>query len=116
MEVINRNLRVIELNITVFLKWVIIALITGIVGGGVGSIFHLSVEFATRTRIENQWILYLLPFGGLIIVFLYNKGMKEDPGTNHVINSIRTDGKVPFLMSPLIFLGTVITHLFGGSA
>ena len=29
---------------------------------------------------------------------------------------IRTDGKVPFMMSPLIFIGTVITHLFGGSA
>ena len=116
MEEINRKLGVIQLNIIVFLKWTIIALITGIVGGGVGSIFHLSVEFATRTRIENPWILYLLPFGGLIIVFLYNKGMEEDPGTNLVINSIRTDGKVPFLMSPLIFIGTVITHLLGGSA
>ena len=116
MEDVKKRLRVIQLNIMVFFKWIIIAVIIGVVSGIVGSIFHLSVEFATRTRLENSWILYLLPFGGLVIVFLYKKGMNEDPGTNLVINSIRTDVKVPFLMSPLIFIGTVITHLLGGSA
>ncbi|MGN0143382.1 MAG: chloride channel protein [Clostridium sp.] len=116
MDEMKKNIRVIQLNIQAFIKWIIIALITGGVGGIVGSIFHLSVEFATNTRNQYPWILYLLPFGGLIIVFLYKKGMKEDPGTNLVINSIRTDGKVPFMMSPLIFIGTVITHLLGGSA
>ena len=116
MDEIKRRLRVIQLNILAFFKWIIIAGITGLIGGIVGSIFHLSVEFATETRLEYPWIIYLLPFGGLIIVFLYKKTMNEDPGTNLVINSIRTDGKVPFMMSPLIFIGTVITHLFGGSA
>lgn len=112
----NDRLRVIQLNIIAFFKWIIIAGITGFIGGVIGSIFHLSVEFATNTRNHYPGILYLLPFGGLIIVFLYKKGMNEDPGTNLVINSIRTDGKIPFLMAPLIFIGTVITHLFGGSA
>ena len=116
MDEIKRKLRVIQLNVVAFFKWIIIAAITGMVGGGIGSIFHLSVEFATNIRIQYPWIIYLLPFGGLIIVFLYKKAMNEDPGTNLVINSIRTDGKVPFLMSPLIFIGTVITHLLGGSA
>ena len=116
MEEAKRKLRVIQLNIVIFFKWILISSLTGTVGGIVGSIFHLSVEFANDTRIKYPWILYLLPFGGLIIVFLYKKAMNEDPGTNHVINSIRTDGRVPFLMSPLIFIGTVITHLLGGSA
>lgn len=116
LEEVKRKIRIVQLNLWVFFKWIIISIITGIVGGAVGSIFHLSVELATKTRIEHSWILYLLPFGGLLIVFMYKKGMKGDPGTNLVINSIRTDGKVPFLMAPLIFLGTVITHLFGGSA
>ena len=116
LEEVKRKIRIVQLNLWVFFKWIIISIITGVVGGAVGSIFHLSVELATKTRIEHSWILYLLPFGGLLIVFMYKKGMKGDPGTNLVINSIRTDGKVPFLMAPLIFLGTVITHLFGGSA
>ena len=92
MKEINRRLRVIQFNIATFFKWIIIAVMTGLVGGTVGSMFHLSVEFATKTRYEYPWILYLLPFGGLIIVFLYKEGMNEDPGTNLVINSIRTDG------------------------
>ncbi|MEW9936498.1 chloride channel protein [Clostridium butyricum] len=116
LEEVKRKIRIVQLNLWVFFKWIIISIIAGVVGGAVGSIFHLSVELATKTRIEHSWILYLLPFGGLLIVFMYKKGMKGDPGTNLVINSIRTDGKVPFLMAPLIFLGTVITHLFGGSA
>ena len=116
LEEVKRKIRIVQLNLWVFFKWIIISIITGVVGGAVGSIFHLSVELATKNRIEHSWILYLLPFGGLLIVFMYKKGMKGDPGTNLVINSIRTDGKVPFLMAPLIFLGTVITHLFGGSA
>lgn len=116
MEEIKKRLRIIQLNIRVFFKWIIISVIIGLISGVVGSIFHISVEFATRTRIENPWILYLLPFGGLMIVFLYKKGMSGDPGTNLVINSIRTDANVPFLMAPLIFIGTVITHLLGGSA
>ena len=116
LKEIERKIRIIKLNIIVFIRWIILSVITGVIGGTVGSIFHLSVEFATKTRLEHPWILYLLPFGGVLIVFTYKKVMKGDPGTNLVINSIRTDGKVPFLMSPLIFAGTVITHLFGGSA
>lgn len=116
MDEIKKNIRVIQLNVQAFFKWIIIALITGTVGGIIGSIFHLSVEFATNTRNQYPWILYFLPLGGLIIVFSYKKGMNEDPGTNLVINSVRTDGKVPFMMAPLIFVSTVITHLLGGSA
>ena len=55
---------------------------------------------------------------GLLIVFLYRAGgIKHDKGTNLVIGSIRNpEYNVPFRMAPLIFITTVITHLFGGSA
>ena len=54
----------------------------------------------------------------LLIVFLYRAGgIKHDKGTNLVIGSIRNpEYNVPFRMAPLIFITTVITHLFGGSA
>ena len=60
----------------------------------------------------------LLPAAGLLIVFLYRAGgIKHDKGTNLVIGSIRNpEYNVPFRMAPLIFITTVITHLFGGSA
>ena len=52
-----------------------------------------------------------------MIVWLYNKGgMQQDPGTDAVISSVNSDFQLPFKMAPLIFVSTVITHLFGGSA
>jgi len=98
-----------------FVKWIIIAIVTGLIGGVVGSAFHKSVDYVTSVRTANNWLVYLLPIGGVIIVFLYHV-TKRNEGTDRVIESVRTDKKVPILMAPLIFISTVITHLLGGSA
>lgn len=117
MKIVTEKVKSTKKYIITLLKWIIIAAITGLLGGLIGSIFHISVEYSTKLRIDNPWIIYMLPFGGLIIVCLYNKSkLGSNLGTNLVIDSVRTDGKVPFSMSPLIFISTVITHLFGGSA
>lgn len=99
------------------LKWLIISVVIGIVGGLVGTAFHVSVDLVTELREENGWLVYLLPFAGLLIAFLY-KIAKSESGmdTNRVIKAVKTDVDVPLRMMPLIFSGTVITHLFGGSA
>ena len=117
MEEIIQKLKYIKSYLITFIKWVAIAVATGTCGGIVGSFFHKSVEYVTEIRIANEWIIFALPFGGLIIVYLY-KLFKLDSniGTNLIIDSIRTDGKVPIAIAPLIFVSTVITHLFGGSA
>jgi H+/Cl- antiporter ClcA len=101
-----------------FIKWLICAAIIGTTCGAVGTLFHYSVEYVTDFRSENFWIIGLLPFAGLIIVFIYRiSGIKHDKGTNLVISSIRTpEDRIPFKVAPLIFIATVITHLFGGSA
>ena len=52
-----------------------------------------------------------------MIAFLYRvTKLSGHADTNLIINSVRTDEKVPILLAPVIFLSTVITHLFGGSA
>ena len=49
-------------------------------------------------------------------MFLYRIcKMDKNPGTNNVIKSVRSEEDVPFLLAPLIFIGTTVTHLFGGS-
>ncbi|MEE1042969.1 MAG: chloride channel protein, partial [Clostridia bacterium] len=100
--------------IKTFVKWSLISIVIGLVGGLVGTLFHKSVDFATDVRTDNSWLIYLLPLGGLLIVYIYNL-CNVHSGTNRVIESVRTDKKVPVLMAPLIFVSTVITHLFGGS-
>lgn len=98
-----------------FFKWVVISLVVGAVGGIVGSVFHKCIDFATEARGEHSWLVYLLPLGGLIIAALYSL-CKTKVDTNLVIESVRTEENVPWYMAPLIFVGTVITHLLGGSA
>ena len=100
-----------------FLKWSLIAAVTGGIGGGIGAGFRWAVNYATEYREEYSFLCYLLPLGGLIIAFLYRvTKLSGHADTNLIINSVRTDSKVPIRLAPVIFISTVVTHLFGGSA
>ena len=55
----------------VFIKWMGIAVCIGVVAGLAGPLFHLSVNAVTDLRSEHGWLLWLMPVGGLLIVFLY---------------------------------------------
>ncbi len=103
--------------ISIFLKWVVIALISGVVIGIVGAFFHKALDFATESREENAFLIYLLPIVGVIIVWLYRvTDMEYDKGTNQIILSAQGKGRVHIRTAPLIFLSTFLTHLCGGSA
>lgn len=99
-----------------FVKWLIIAGVTGGIGGVVGSMFHLSVTWAAQLRGIYPWMLWLLPVGGLFIAGIYHMARMENENTNAIIDSIHFGDNVPLLLVPCIYLGTVVTHLFGGSA
>lgn len=100
-----------------FLKWMLVATLTGIVGGVVGTVFHKCLDFATEFRMENTYITYLMPLGVIVIIAMYNTfGKREQLDINLVITSVKEEKKIPLILVPLIFLGTVITQIFGGSA
>ncbi|MCR5791939.1 MAG: chloride channel protein [Lachnospiraceae bacterium] len=104
-------------HLGVFLKWSILSIIIGFVVGGFSSVFSLCMTFVTNYRLENPDIVYLMPLGGLFIVFLYKiSDMEKDKGTNRVISAVNEKEEVPGRMAPLIFIATITTHLFGGSA
>ena len=98
------------------LKWIVVGGLVGGVGGVVGALFHLGVNYATSVRLAHPWVLYLLPLGGLVIAGLYRLCKLEGTGTTAVIESVHCGSDVPVLLVPLIFVSTVITHLCGGSA
>ncbi|MEE3392909.1 MAG: chloride channel protein [Lachnospiraceae bacterium] len=109
-------LRIIN-NFLRFLRWAIFSIFTGLVIGAVGTAFVLCFNAATSFRNEHEWLIYLLPFGGLLIVFLYRSlHYSKDRGTNLVLSSIHSEEPIPFRMAPLIFISTLITHFFGGSS
>ena len=98
-------------------KWVAFALLSGLIVGSIATMFHFGITIATMTREKNPWVLFLLPFGGLIIVRCYRivKDNKE-LSTNSVLSAIHSNEELPLKVAPLIFVSTIITHLFGGSA
>ncbi len=101
----------------VSVKWVIFAILVGTVVGLCGSAFYFGMSYVTSLRTAHSWLIFLLPVGGLVIVGLYHLFHDEkDTGTNLVISAIHSGDELPFRMAPLIFVSTLITHLFGGSA
>ena len=100
-----------------FFKWSLCAILVGVLCGLIGTAFHYSVALAASAFRAHGWLLYLLPAAGLLIVLGYHLcRMDEDPGTNLVIRSIRTPEKTRLVIAPLIFVGTTLTHLCGGSS
>lgn len=99
-------------------RWTLLVIPIGIVIGSAVALFLWLLDLATGTRQQNPWLLWLLPLAGIGIVLLYKKlGRNSDKGNNLLLDEIHEPGGgIPFRMAPLVLLGTVITHLFGGSA
>lgn len=100
------------------LKWTILAGLIGLAVGSACALFLGSLEMATDFRHGHPWLLYLLPLGGLVIGGLYHLlGKSVEAGNNLIMDEIHAPGGgVPARMAPLVLIGTVGTHLFGGSA
>lgn len=97
-------------------KWSLIALLIGIICGAVGAVFSISISKVTVLRISYPYLLYILPLAGITIVFIYKKFNVSGLGTDEVIVAAREGSNMQFLQVPAIFIGTILTHLCGGSA
>ena len=101
----------------IFLKWGVIGLLMGGIGGVLGAVFHHALHFVTHVRSENPWLIFLLPLGGLLTVGIYRIfKMRNNRGTNEIIDAILNNVPVNPMVAPVIFLSTSLTHLLGGSA
>lgn len=101
----------------IFLKWGLLGALMGAIGGYLGAFFHHALHFVTEVRSEHPWLIFLLPVGGLLTVGLYRVfKMRNNRGTNEIIDAILNGDPVNPLVAPVIFLATATTHLFGGSA
>ena len=100
------------------LRWAAILLPMAMAVGTLCAAFLWSLDAATRARFDHPWLLYLLPLAGGAVGLLYHlAGRSVEAGNNLIVEQIHEpDGGVPLRMAPLIFIGTVATHLCGGSA
>lgn len=100
------------------LKWILICVLIGILSGSASAFFLVALEWVTQYRLHHEWIIWLLPFGGLFVgLSYYYWGESVVKGNNLLLEEYENPKKViPFKMAPLVLLGTLLTHLFGGSA
>jgi H+/Cl- antiporter ClcA len=99
-------------------KWIVLCACIGIVTGAAAAVFLASLDWVTAFRESHVFIIAFLPLAGLLIGMLYHyKGKTVAKGNQLLLEEIHTPQKtIPIIMAPLIYISTVITHLFGGSA
>lgn len=98
-------------------KWLALAGAVAVLAGSASAFFLFSLEWATRTRIDHRWLIWLLPVAGFVVGWLYLRfGQHVEAGNNLLIDEIHDPKKViPLRMAPLVLGGTVVSHLFGAS-
>ncbi|WP_369410473.1 voltage-gated chloride channel family protein [Pontibacter qinzhouensis] len=100
------------------IKWLLISSLVGVLVGSASAFFLVSLEWVTTFRESHLSIIWLLPLGGLLVGLLYHfYGGRATKGNNLLLEEIQAPRQIiPFLMAPLVLFGTLVTHLFGGSA
>jgi H+/Cl- antiporter ClcA len=98
-------------------KWCLIATLVAALAGSASALFLVSLDLATDWREQHAWIIWLLPLAGFIVGWIYlHAGRSVEAGNNLLIDEIHDPRNVvPLRLAPLIFIGTVVSHLFGAS-
>jgi H+/Cl- antiporter ClcA len=99
-------------------RWVPISAVIGVLAGSASALLLWSLNVATEVREAHRWLIWLLaPAGVLVGLVYYHFGGRAQAGSNLIIDEIHDPREtIPFRMTPLVLLGTFLTHLFGGSA
>jgi len=105
-------------SLQLIVKWTVLGGTAGILAGTAAYIFLISLAWATATRMAQPNFLYALPLIGLGVGWLYHRfGGTAALGNTLVIDEVNNNrAKIPLRMAPFVLLGTILTHLGGGSA
>ena len=98
-------------------RWVALAFVIGVLSGLLSAAFIESLNWATDTRNANDWLVFLLPLGGLVVGCTYHYfGRGLERGSNLMIDQIHSHTEwIPLRLTPIIFGASVLSHVVGGS-
>jgi H+/Cl- antiporter ClcA len=99
-------------------QWLVLGSLVGVLCGAASALFLWLLERATALRMDHEAIVYALPLAGLVLGWLTERfGQSIRAGNNLIIDTLHDEGpELPLRMAPMVLLGTVLTHAFGGSA
>ncbi len=105
-------------RVNALVQWTWLGALVGVAAGAASAVFLLLLERATHYREHHEGLVYALPLAGLVVGAVYERwGASVQGGNNLILDTIHEDrDQVPLRMAPMVLVGTVLTHLFGGSA
>jgi H+/Cl- antiporter ClcA len=105
-------------SVSRFVRSVVLGAAVGLLAGLSSAAFLTLLRWMTDARVDHGWLLYLLPVGGLVVGLTYHHlGGRAAAGSTLIVDQIHTPTEwVPRRLAPLVLIGTLVTHLFGGSA
>ena len=105
-------------RLSVFVRWISLGALVGLACGAASALFLYLLDLATNFRTSHELLVYALPLAGLCLGWVYERfGEPIKAGNNLIIDTIHDEGpEIPLRMAPMVLAGTVLTHLFGGSA
>lgn len=119
MNKINEN--IIEYSLELFkkiIKWIVLSIIMGIMVGIFVGFLKIILNKANNFRGEHNYLIYFLPIAGIVISYVYVKvGRNAYSGENLLKSEVQKAAKdIPFYMIFVVFIGSLLTTFFGGSA
>lgn len=99
------------------LQWLLLATVIAVLVGSASALFLFSLDWATTMRTTHPWLIALLPLAGFAVGWLYlHFGRSVEAGNNLILEEVhRPANTLPLRMAPLVYIGTVVSHLFGAS-
>jgi H+/Cl- antiporter ClcA len=100
-------------------RLLVAAALVGVACGLASAAFLTLLDHATEVRESHGPIVWALPMAGLVMGwFWYRYAGSAGQGSNLILHTLQSDTseRIPLRMAPMVLVGTVVTHLFGGSA
>ncbi|WP_088105677.1 chloride channel protein [Halalkalibacter urbisdiaboli] len=101
---------------SILIKWLFWGSLVGVFVGTTTSFLLHTNDLLGKTREANSWLILLLPLGGVVIGYLYhNYGKKSSEGNNLLYEGVQGKAQMLLRTGPLVYIGTFLTVLLGGS-